>query len=442
MASSKSPLHGPRYAQITGWGMAVPEKVVTNEDLARTIDTTDEWIVSHTGIKERRVASERESTLSLAVRAAREALLVASLQPSRLDLVIVATVTPEYFFPSTASLVQDALGAAYAGAYDLSAGCSGFIYALNQAANAVRSGNAEHVLVVGSETLSRIVDWQDRNTCVLFGDGAGAVVVSACAERCGIMASVLGSDGSGGDLLIVPGGGSHSPPSHETIDRGDQFCKMNGREVYRFAATIMPRATEAAVQKAGWQLADLSLVIPHQANVRIIEAAIKRLNLPGDRFFVNIDRYGNTSSASIPIALCEAIAAGRVNQGDRMVMVGFGAGLTWAAAAVEWGIPEPTRPRPWFIRWVAEIWFFLAGIRSVARRSERHLYDRVMGPKGANGMRGGLRQRTDRLRLKVAENVQHPTQPQSPKNLPTPPTAPPPTKQDPPDGDQGGTPPQ
>ena len=434
MAGNKPPLHGPRYAQITGWGMAAPEKVVTNEDLAHTIDTSDEWIVSHTGIKERRVAGDKESTLSLAIRAAREALLVASLQPSRLDLVIVATVTPEYFFPSTASLVQDALGAAYAGAYDLSAGCSGFIYALNQAANAVRSGSAENVLVIGAETLSRIIDWTDRNTCVLFGDGAGAVVVSACAERCGIMASVLGSDGSGGDLLILPGGGSHSPPSHETVDRGDQFCKMNGREVYRFAATVMPRATEAAVQKAGWQLADLTLVIPHQANVRIIEAAIKRLNLPFDRFFINIDRYGNTSSASIPIALCEAIAAGRINQGDRMVLVGFGAGLTWAAVAVEWGVPEPMKPRPWFIRWAGEIWFFLAGIRSAGRRTERHFYDRVMGPEGADGLRGDLRQRTDRLRLRIAGRGQQ----KASKNLP----APPPPKQDPPGDDHGSTPPE
>ena len=446
MAGSKPPLHGPRYAQITGWGMAVPEKVVTNADLTRTIDTTDEWIVSHTGIKERRVAGDKESTFSLAVRAAREALLVAGLQPSRLDLVIVATVTPEYFFPSTACLVQDAIGAAYAGAYDLSAGCSGFVYALNQAANAVRSGSAEHVLVIGAETLTRIIDWTDRNSCVLFGDGAGAVVVSACAERCGIMASVLGSDGSGGDLLIVPGGGSHTPPSHEMVDRGDQFLKMNGREVYRFAATVMPRATEAAVQKAGWQLADLSLIIPHQANVRIIEAAIKRLNLPVDRFFINIDRYGNTSSASIPIALCEAIAAGRVNQGDRMVLVGFGAGLTWAAAAVEWGVPEPTKPRPWFLRWVAEIWYFLAGIRSTARRTERHLYDRVMGPEGADGVRGELRQRTDRLRLKIAGSTQRPVQPKPPTNLPAPPAvpppAPPPPKQDSPDGDHGSTPPK
>lgn len=405
MADRAASPRGPRYAQITGWGMAVPEKVLTNDDLAKIVDTSDEWITSHTGIKERRIADGQDSTLTLAVRAAREALVVAGLVPTQLDLVIVATVTPEYPFPSTASLVQDAIGATMAGAFDLSAGCSGFIYALSMAADAVRSGHADHVLVIGAETLSRIVDWSDRNTCVLFGDGAGAVVVSACAQRCGVMASVLGSDGSGGDLLIVPGGGSRNPASRVTVERGDHFAKMNGREVYRFATTIMPRATATVVQKAGWQLEDVALVIPHQANVRIIEAAIKRLGLPADRFFVNIERYGNTSAASIPIALCEAIAQGRINAGDRIVMVGFGAGLTWAALALEWGIPEPARPRPLFFRWLAAIWYFLAGLRSSIRRAERRTYDRVMGPEGAEGLRGEVRQRTDHLRDRVRRLV-------------------------------------
>lgn len=406
MVGTTQPLRGPRYAQITGWGMAVPEKVVTNEDLARVVETTDEWIVSHTGIKARYIAGDKETTFSLAVRAARDALLVANIPPSRLDLVIVATVTPEYFFPSTASLVQDALGAASAGAYDLSAGCSGFIYALSQAANAVRSGAAEHVLVVGSETLSRITDWTDRNTCVLFGDGAGAVVVSACAESCGVLASVLGSDGSGGSLLIVPGSGSRNPVTHETVDRGDQWLQMNGREVYRFASTIIPRATEAVLQKVGWKLADLTLLIPHQANLRIIESATKRLGIPAERVFVNIERYGNTSSASIPIALCEVLAAGRIATGDRLVLVGFGAGLSWAAAALEWGVPVPTKLPPWPLHWVASIWYLLAGIRSTLRRTERRIYDRVMGSEGANGVRGSMRQRTDRLRTKVANGLQ------------------------------------
>lgn len=405
MTDRKRLLRGPRYAQITGWGMAVPEKVMTNDDLARIVDTSDEWIVSHTGIKQRHIAGERDTTLSLALRAAQEALLVAGIVPNQLGLVIVATVTPEHLFPSTASLLQDALGAAYAGAFDLSAGCSGFIYALSMAADAIRSGSAEHVLVVGAETLSRIVDWSDRNTCVLFGDGAGAVVVSACAEQCGVMASVLGSDGSGGDLLIVPAGGSRRPLSPEVIEHREQFMRMNGREVYRFASTVMPRATEAVLQKAGWQPQDLTLVIPHQANDRIIAAAIKRLGLPADRFVVNIARYGNTSSASIPIALCEAIAEGRVNAGDRLVLVGFGAGLTWAALALEWGIPEPARPRPLFIRWLAAVWYFLAGIRSALRRTERSTYDRVMGPEGAEGLRGELRTRTDRLRVWVVQRL-------------------------------------
>ncbi len=363
---------GPRYAQITGWGMAVPEKVLTNDDLAQIVNTSDEWITSHTGIKERRIADGRDTTLTLAVRAAREALVVAGLVPTQLDLVIVATVTPEYPFPSTASLVQDALGATMAGAFDLSAGCSGFIYALSMAADAVRAGHADHVLVIGAETLSQIINWKDRNTCVLFGDGAGAVVVSACTQRCGVMATLLGSDGSGGDLLIVPAGGSRNPPSRTTVERGDHFAKMNGREVYRFATTIMPRATAAVVQKAGWQLEDVALVIPHQANVRIIEAAIKRLGLPADRFFVNIERYGNTSAASIPIALCEAIAAGRINAGDRIVMVGFGAGLTWAAAALEWGVPEPARPRPFFFRWQPSGTSWLACARSSVALSAAH----------------------------------------------------------------------
>ncbi len=401
MADGKTSIRGPRYAQITGWGMAVPETVMTNADLVRVVDTSDEWIVSHTGIKERRVANGKETTLSLAVSAAREALLAANLPPNRIDLIIVATVTPEFFFPSTASLVQDALGAVFSGAYDLSAGCSGFIYALSQAASAVRAGSADNVLVIGAETLSRITDWNDRNTCVLFGDGAGAVVVSACAERCGVMASVLGSDGSGGELLILRGGGSRNPPNHAMVDRGEQFLQMNGREVYRFASTIMPRATEAVVQKAGWRLNDVALVIPHQANIRIIAAAIRRLNLPANRFFVNIDRYGNTSSASIPIALCEALAAGRIHTGDRVILVGFGAGLTWAAAALEWGIPVPAKRRPWPLRWVATVWYFLAGLRSIVRRTERHAYDRVMGPESAEDLRGEIRQRTDRLRRKV-----------------------------------------
>ncbi len=398
---SKASANG-RYAQITGWGMSVPEKVLTNADLARVVDTTDEWIVSRTGIKERHVvAGERESTATLAIRAAREALLVAQVLPSQIDLVIVATATPEYAFPSTASLVQDALGASAAGAFDLSAGCSGFIYALSMAASAVRSGSAEHVLVVGAETLSRITDWTDRNTCVLFGDGAGAVVVSLCTERCGVLATELGSDGSGGELLIVPSGGSHRPACHESVSDGSHFIKMNGREVFRFATTVMPRATEAVARKAGWKAEELDIIIPHQANVRIIESAAKRLSVPVDKFFVNLERYGNTSAASIPIALTEAIRAGRIKPGDRMVMVGFGAGLTWAAAALEWGMPIPTRPLPWWRRVFSPVLWFFAGLRSASIRTERHVYNQIMGPVGKDDWRGQLRKNTDALRRRV-----------------------------------------
>jgi 3-oxoacyl-[acyl-carrier-protein] synthase-3 len=231
----------PRWAQISGWGMHVPERVLTNDDLARVVDTSDEWIVSRTGIRERHVVSdERETTATMAVRAARAALRVANLAPSQLDLVIVATTMPDYLLPATACLVQDALGATRAGAFDLNAACSGFIYGLSVASGFIRSGSANHVLIIGSETLSRMMDWTDRNTCVLFGDGAGAVVLSASTEPCGVLATELGSDGSGGELLMVQAGGSRAPSSHETVGNGEHFIKMNGREVFRFAATIMP----------------------------------------------------------------------------------------------------------------------------------------------------------------------------------------------------------
>jgi 3-oxoacyl-[acyl-carrier-protein] synthase III len=395
-----------RYAQITGWGCCVPEKVLTNEALSRVVDTSDDWITRMTGIKERRVvANERETTAVLATRAGREALMVAGVPPSRLDLVIVATATPEYTFPSTASLVQDALGAASAGAFDLSAGCSGFLYALNMAIGHILSGMAEHVLVIGAETLSRITDWTDRNTCVLFGDGAGAVVVSACADRCGVLATELGSDGSGGELLILPAGGSHQPANLDSVSNGGHFIKMNGREVFRFATTVMPRATENVVRKAGWEIEDVNLIIPHQANTRIIESAAKRLGLPMDKFFVNLERYGNTSAASIPIALTEAVTQGKIRAGDKLVLVGFGAGLTWAAAALEWGMaPEPST-RTWLDRVLATIDLFFAGTRSWILRSERHGYNWVMGPVGKDDWRGRMRKRVDEWRERMREGL-------------------------------------
>jgi 3-oxoacyl-[acyl-carrier-protein] synthase-3 len=257
------------------------------------------------------------------------------------------------------------------------------------------------VLVIGAETLSRITDWTDRNTCVLFGDGAGAVVVSAQPERCGVLATVLGSDGSGAELLIQPAGGSHAPASHETVNNGGHFVRMNGREVFRFATTIMPKATEEVVAKAGWQLTDVALVIPHQANTRIIESAFKRLGLPQERCFVNLERYGNTSTASIPIALCEAIAQGKVKAGDKLVLVGFGAGLTWAAVALEWGIPIPVKPQPIQRQWFGRLRFFWATVRSSVRRLGRHTYNWLLGPLGKDNWRGKLRQRVDRFRARI-----------------------------------------
>jgi 3-oxoacyl-[acyl-carrier-protein] synthase-3 len=315
-----------RYAHVTGWGMAIPEKRITNRDLEAMMDTSDEWIVSRTGIRERRVAGADESTATLAARAAMRAIDRTDLRPRDLDLVIVATATPEYLFPATACLVQDAIGATHAGAFDLCAACSGFLFAVNMAAQSIRTGAIENALVIGAETLSRIVNWDDRATSVLFGDGAGAFVLQPGEEPGGVLSAVMRSDGSGGELLWVPAGGSRQPTSHETIDRGLHTIQMNGREVFRFATRVMASATREAISKAGLEIEDIQLLVPHQANKRIIESAARSLHLPMDRIMMNIDRYGNTSSASIPIAVCEAIESGRLKPGDNVVMVAFGAG--------------------------------------------------------------------------------------------------------------------
>jgi 3-oxoacyl-[acyl-carrier-protein] synthase III len=327
------------YAHITGWGMAVPARVLTNADLEKMVDTTDEWIVSRTGIRQRHIASEEESTATLAKDAALNALRVANLNPINVELIIVSTSSPEHFFPSTACLVQDQIGATHAGAFDLSAACSGFIYALNMATQAIRSGSVQNALVIGAETLSRFVNWEDRNTCVLFGDGAGAFVLQAGDEIGGLVSAVMRSDGSGGDLLSVPAGGSHLPTSPSTVLNKQHTIHMNGREVFRFATRVIVQATKEAVASAQLKIEDVQLVIPHQANLRIIEAAMRGLEIPPDQYFVNIERYGNTSTASIPIATCEAIQQGRLRAGDNTVFVGFGAGLTWGAALVRWSGP-------------------------------------------------------------------------------------------------------
>lgn len=364
------------YAHITGWGMAVPEKILTNDDLAQMVDTSDQWIRERTGICERRIAAPEQSSATLATQAAQQALEVANLKPSELDLIIVSTSSPEHIFPSTASLVQDRIGATRAGAYDLLAACTGFIYALSTAAQAIRSGSATNVLVIGAETLSRLTNWQDRNTCILFGDGAGAFVLQASENPGGVLSSVLRSDGSGADLLALPAGGSFLPASHETVEKGQHFIHMNGREVFRFATRVMSQATREAVEAAHLTLDEVDLIIPHQANQRIIESAARSLEIPLERFMVNVERYGNTSTASIPIATCEAIEQGRLKPGDRVVFVGFGAGLTWGASVIEWS--APFLPETPIYPFTYRLWVRL---RSYLRRLLRRLEGFIWGRK-------------------------------------------------------------
>jgi 3-oxoacyl-[acyl-carrier-protein] synthase-3 len=359
--------------------MAVPERVLTNDDLAKIVDTNDEWIVSRTGISRRHIAEPDETTASLATRAAAHALAMTSLVPGDLDLIIVSTSSPEHIFPATACLVQDALGAARAGAFDLSAACTGFIFALNMAAQAIRTGSIRNALVIGAETLSRLVNWEDRGTCVLFGDGAGAFVLEASDRPGGILSCVMRSDGSGGSLLALPAGGSRIPTTIETVERKLHTIQMNGREVFRFATRVMASATREVAAAAGIRLEDVELVIPHQANLRIIETAARGLRLPLDRFMINIADYGNTSTASIPIAACEAVAAGRVRPGDHVIMVGFGAGLTWGALALQWVAPE-RRPTPARKRRRLIVTAF-ARLRSILRRIWRRVEGLLWGAR-------------------------------------------------------------
>jgi 3-oxoacyl-[acyl-carrier-protein] synthase-3 len=375
--------NAPRYAQIVGWGYHVPSKVITNQDLEQIVDTQDEWIRTRTGIQERHVAgSPQETSATLGIQAARKALDVADIHPNKIDLIICATSSPEHIFPATASLIQDGLGAANAGAFDLSAACSGFVYALSMARGHILAGDAEYVLVIGAETLSRIVDWTDRGTCVLFGDGAGAVLVAASDVPGGIMASVLGSDGSGADLLTVPAGGSAMPTTLETVSNGSHYIKMDGRAVFRFATRVMAEATIKVLAKAGLTVQDVDLVIPHQANERIIQnSVLKQLQIPEDKVFINLQKYGNTSTASIPIALCEAIEAGKVKPGHKLVFVGFGAGLTWAACAIEWRTPVEKPEANWWRNTQRQATYQAAAARSMWKRAIRRVYSQVLPPR-------------------------------------------------------------
>ncbi len=327
-----------KYGRIIGWGKYAPAQVLTNQDLEKRIDTSDDWIVSRTGIRQRHIAGEGETTSTMSAAAAREALARANLLPQDLDLIILATTSPDFYLPPASSLVQDLLGAR-CGAFQLQAGCTGFVYGLATAQAFISTGLYKNILVAGTETISRNVDWQDRETCVLFGDGSGAVVVQACDEPTGVLSFVLGSDGSGGPNLQIKLGAGQ-PINMGTIERGEQYVRMNGREVFKFATRVMGQAALEAIRQAGMSLADVDLLIPHQANLRIIELAARHLGLPMDKVFVNIQDYGNTSAASIPIALVEAIEQGRCKDGDNLCLVGFGAGLTWAAAVVRLGVTE------------------------------------------------------------------------------------------------------
>ena len=331
-----------RYAHIVGWGMEVPSQVLSNLDLEAIVDTNDEWIITRTGIKERRIAEPRETTTSLATRAAQKALDVADLLPSAIDLIIVATATPEYIFPSTASMVQDYLGATNAGAFDLSAACSGFVYGLDMAASKIRTGEINCAVVIGAETLSRVIDWTDRGTCILFGDGAGAVVLQGSDIPGGVLSSVLRSDGSGWDMLTLPTVSSRDTYLQDGLHEMHRIY-MDGKGVYRFATRIIGDSIKSALDQVGLTPDDLALVIPHQANQRIMEYAAKTLKIPEDRVYSNIERFGNTSAASIPLALAEAAECERLQPGDIVAFVGFGGGLSWAAMIVEWSA-LPGRP--------------------------------------------------------------------------------------------------
>lgn len=330
-----------RYAAIVGWGMAVPERILTNDDLERTVNTSDEWIRTRTGIAERRVVASDEYTSTLATRAGRAALERAGIHPETIDLVILATCTPDRLFPATACVVQSNLGIPNVGAFDVVAACSGFVYGLNVATNMIRGGGYRRVLLIAADLFSRIVNWDDRTTCVLFGDGAGAVVLEATDQPLGMLSSVLGASGEQESLMLIEAGGTRIPLTPELLAENRHCFAMQGREVFKQAVREMAESSIQAMKDAGVTTEQINLIIPHQANQRIIDALAKRLEVPLSRVCSNIERYGNTSAASIPIALFEAAEAGRLQQDDYMLLTAFGGGVTWGSAVVRWG--NPTR---------------------------------------------------------------------------------------------------
>src|ERR1044071_1321837 len=325
-----------RTVSIIGTGSYVPERILTNDDLSRVVDTSDEWITTRTGIKERRVAAKDEYTSHMATKAALKAIEQAGIKPSEIDLILVATATPDMMFPATACFVQSNIGATRAACLDVSAACAGFLFAIEIAQQFITSHTYETVLVIGAEKLTSITNWTDRNTCVLFGDGAGAAVLQHRGGAHGVISTHMGSDGQFADILFMPGGGCHTPITRENVDKNLQTIHMSGKDVYKQAVIAMLAATQNVLDQAGLTIEDIACIIPHQANVRIIEAIADRLKIPIDRFFVNLDRYGNTSAAAVAIALDEANRTGRIKTGDYVLMVVFGGGLTWASTVIEW----------------------------------------------------------------------------------------------------------
>lgn len=327
-------MNKPLRAVIKGMGVAVPHKVLANADFEKIVDTTDEWITQRTGIKARHVASDGETTASLGAAAAKEALANAGLTASDLDLIICSTISPEMIFPATACFIQSAIGAGSVPAFDISAACSGFLYGLTVGSQFIQTGMYKRVLVIGAETLSRFTDYTDRASCILFGDGAGAVVLEAAEGERGVLYNVLHSDGSGWDFIHVPGGGSRTPATHQSVDARNHFIKLKGREVYKFAVEKMQWLLEDCMAKCKLTVDDIDLVVPHQVNSRIIASATERVNFPAEKVFMNIARYGNTSAASVPMALAEARREGRISEGSTIMLVAFGAGLTWAGSVL------------------------------------------------------------------------------------------------------------
>jgi len=325
-----------RTVSIIGTGSYVPDKILTNEDLSRMVNTSDEWITTRTGIKERRIAAKDEHTSDMAAKAALKALEQAKISPTEIDLLLVATATPDMLFPATACFVQKKIGATKAACLDISAACAGFIFGIEIAQQFITSHTYDTVLVIGAEKLTSITNWTDRNTCVLFGDGAGAAVLRHRGSAHGVISTHIGSDGQYSDILFMPGGGSRCPITRDNVDLNLATIHMTGKEVYKQAVTAMLSAARKALQDAGLSIEDISCVIPHQANLRIIEAIADRLGIPLEKFYVNLDKYGNTSAAAVAMALDEANRTGRIKAGDYVLMVVFGGGLTWASTVIEW----------------------------------------------------------------------------------------------------------